>query len=80
MSSASWALAAAPAWWIVLAGAGTITGVGSGCLDLGVNQLFAYSFGVRAGTMPQTVLNGVFGIGAVAGPLIVAAIATGGIG
>ena len=71
-------LAAAPAWWIVLAGAG-ITGVGFGFLDLGVNQLFAYSFGVRAGTM-LNVLNGAFGIGAVAGPLIVAAIATGGIG
>jgi FHS family glucose/mannose:H+ symporter-like MFS transporter len=71
-------LATAPTWWIVLAGA-AITGVGFGCLDLGVNQLFAYSFGVRAGTM-LNVLNGVFGIGAVAGPLIVAAVAPGGIG
>jgi MFS transporter, FHS family, glucose/mannose:H+ symporter len=71
-------LATAPAWWAVLVGAG-ITGVGFGCLDLGVNQLFAYSFGVRAGTM-LNVLNGVFGIGAVAGPLIVSAVTPDGIG
>lgn len=71
-------LALAPAWWVVLVGA-WITGIGFGCFDLGVNQLFAYSFGVRAGTM-LNVLNGVFGIGAVAGPLIVAAVAPGGIG
>jgi MFS transporter, FHS family, glucose/mannose:H+ symporter len=71
-------LAVAPAWSIVLAGAG-IVGIGFGFLDLGVNQLFAYSFGVRAGTM-LNVLNGVFGIGAVAGPLIVAAVAPNGIG
>ncbi|HEX7473973.1 MAG TPA: MFS transporter [Candidatus Limnocylindrales bacterium] len=70
--------AAAPAWWAVLAGAG-ILGFGFGALDLGVNQLFAYSFGARAGTM-LNVLNGVYGIGAVAGPLLVATVAPGGIG
>lgn len=71
-------LAVAPAWLAVLAGAG-LTGVGFGCLDLGVNQLFAYSFGIRAGTM-LNILNGVFGIGAVAGPIIVAAVEADGIG
>ncbi len=71
-------LALAPQWWLVLVGA-AIVGIGFGFLDLGVNQLFAYSFGVRAGTM-LNILNGVFGIGAVAGPIIVAAVAPDGIG
>lgn len=71
-------LAVAPSWETVLAGAAFV-GIGFGALDLGVNQLFAYSFGIRAGTM-LNILNGVFGIGAVAAPIIVAAVAPGGIG
>lgn len=71
-------LAVAPGWEAVLAGAWFV-GIGFGALDLGVNQLFAYSFGIRSGTM-LNILNGVFGIGAVAGPIIVAAVAPGGIG
>lgn len=71
-------MAVAPAWWIVLVGAG-IVGFGFGVLDLGVNQLFAYSYGARSGTM-LNVLNGAYGIGAVAGPLAIAAASSGGIG
>ena len=69
--------AVAPAWWAVLLGAATI-GLGFGGLDLGINQLFAYSFGARAGTM-LNVLNGTYGIGAVAGPLLIAAASAGGV-
>ena len=69
-------LALAPSWETVLAGAGFV-GIGFRALDLGVNQLFAYSFGIRAGTM-LNILNGVFGIGAVAAPIIVAAVAPAG--
>jgi fucose permease len=63
-------MAVAPAWWVVVLGAGVV-GFGFGALDLGINQLFAYSFGARAGTL-LNVLNGVYGIGAVAGPLLIA--------
>lgn len=63
-------MALAPAWWVVVLGAGVV-GFGFGALDLGINQLFAYSFGARASTL-LNVLNGVYGIGAVAGPLLIA--------
>lgn len=62
-------MALAPAWWVVVLGAGLV-GFGFGALDLGINQLFAYSFGARASTL-LNVLNGVYGIGAVAGPLLI---------
>src|SRR3977135_3463985 len=70
--------AAAPDFRMVLVGAG-IVGLGFGMLDLGVNQLFAYAFGARAGTL-LNVLNGVYGIGAVAGPLVIAVALSGGVG
>ncbi len=66
-------LAAAPRWWVVLAGAAA-AGFGSGILDFGLNRLFAQNFGARKGAM-LNVLNALYGVGAVAGPLIVAATA-----
>jgi fucose permease len=66
-------VAVAPAWWMVLAGAAS-GGFGVGVIDFGLNSLFALNFGARKGAM-LNVLNALFGVGSVAGPLIVAALA-----
>jgi MFS transporter, FHS family, glucose/mannose:H+ symporter len=62
-------VAAAPSWPVLLA-AVLVVGVGFGGLDLGLNQLLTHS-----GRSPArlNLLNAQFGIGAVAGPLLVAA-------
>jgi MFS transporter, FHS family, glucose/mannose:H+ symporter len=62
-------VAAAPSWAVLLA-AVFVVGVGFGGLDLGLNQLLTHS-----GRSPArlNLLNAQFGIGAVAGPLLVAA-------
>jgi MFS transporter, FHS family, glucose/mannose:H+ symporter len=65
--------AVAPVWAAVIASA-AIVGLGFGMLDLGLNQLFAHGFGSRSGAM-LNVINGAYGVGAVAGPLLVASIA-----
>ena len=66
-------VAVAPAWWMVLAGAAS-GGFGVGVIDFGLNTLFALNFGAHKGAMLNT-LNALFGVGAVAGPLIVAVLA-----
>jgi fucose permease len=66
-------VAVAPVWWMVLAGAAS-GGFGVGVIDFGLNTLFALNFGAHKGAM-LNVLNALFGVGSVAGPLIVAALA-----
>lgn len=64
------ALALAPSWPLALAAA-ALLGIGFGVLDVGVNLLFARSFG--AGAAPAlNLLNALFGVGAVLGPVLVA--------
>jgi FHS family glucose/mannose:H+ symporter-like MFS transporter len=62
-------VAVAPSWPAFLAGAFVI-GFGFGALDIGLNQLVAHSEGARRSGV-LNALNGVFGIGAVAGPILV---------
>ena len=69
----SLAFAVAPVWAAVIASA-AVVGFGFGMLDLGLNQLFAHGFGRRSSSM-LNVINGAFGVGAVAGPLLVASVA-----
>jgi len=52
-------LAAASAWWQVLAGA-AIAGAGSGILDFGLNRVFTLAFSARRGAM-LNVLNALYG-------------------
>jgi MFS transporter, FHS family, glucose/mannose:H+ symporter len=65
------AIAFAPAWPVVLAGAVGL-GVGFGMIVVEINVLLAEGFGERAAAM-LNLLGATFGIGAVAGPLILAA-------
>lgn len=62
----------APLWPLALLGALTV-GLGYGALTAGLNGLFARSFGERGAAM-LSVLNALFGMGAVAGPLLVGAL------
>jgi FHS family glucose/mannose:H+ symporter-like MFS transporter len=48
-----------------------VIGLGFGALDIGLNQLVAHSEGARR-TAVLNVLNGAYGIGAIAGPILVA--------
>ncbi|WP_063785002.1 sugar MFS transporter [Streptomyces sp. TP-A0356] len=61
--------AVAPNWPLALAGTFVI-GLGFGGVDYGLNQLFAGAFGRRSTAM-LNVLNGHFGVGAIAGPALV---------
>jgi fucose permease len=70
--------AVAPSWPVVLA-ASLVIGLGFGGLDLGVNQLFAHDTGPQGGSM-LNVLNAFFGVGAIAGPVVVAATPPGQVG
>lgn len=56
--------------WSAFLGAVLVIGVGFGALDIGCNQLVAHSAG-GGRTAVLNVLNGAFGFGAVAGPLLV---------
>ncbi|WP_327418685.1 MFS transporter [Streptomyces sp. NBC_01233] len=58
-----------PNWALALAGTSVI-GLGFGGIDYGLNQLFAVGFGHRSTAM-LNLLNGHFGIGAIAGPALV---------
>lgn len=62
-------VAIAPSWPAFLGGV-LVIGVGFGALDIGCNQLVAHSEGSRR-TAVLNALNGAFGIGAVAGPILV---------
>jgi FHS family glucose/mannose:H+ symporter-like MFS transporter len=67
------AVAVVSRWWLVLAGV-AVAGFGFGILDFSLNRLFADAFGKGRGAM-LNVLNAMFGVGAVVGPLLVAALA-----
>ncbi|MFE8944788.1 MFS transporter [Streptomyces sp. NPDC007856] len=61
--------ATAPDWPLALVGTFVI-GLGFGGVDYGLNQLFAAAFGRRSTAM-LNLLNGHFGVGAIAGPALV---------
>ncbi|MEU0009016.1 MFS transporter [Streptomyces sp. NPDC006314] len=63
------AFAFSPNWTLALAGS-FITGLGFGGVDYGLNQLFAVGFGRRSTAM-LNLLNGHFGVGAIAGPALI---------
>ncbi|MFE6838556.1 MFS transporter [Streptomyces sp. NPDC057705] len=61
--------ASSPSWALALTGTFVI-GLGFGGVDYGLNQLFAVGFGHRSTAM-LNLLNGHFGIGAIAGPALI---------
>ncbi|MFF8268307.1 MFS transporter [Streptomyces sp. NPDC016562] len=63
------AFAFSPDWTLALAGTFVI-GLGFGGIDYGLNQLFAVGFGRRSTAM-LNLLNGHFGVGAIAGPALI---------
>jgi fucose permease len=63
-------IALAPSWALTLA-ATFIAGLGFGGIIMGLNTLFAGSFGTR-GAAALNLLNAMFGLGAVTGPLVIA--------
>jgi MFS transporter, FHS family, glucose/mannose:H+ symporter len=63
-------VASAPAWWVALTAA-TLGGMGYGLFVVLLNLAFARVYG-RAATSALNVLNGTFGVGAVAGPALFA--------
>ena len=65
-------VALASSWPAFLAGV-LVIGLGFGALDIGCNQLVAHSEGERR-TASLNALNGTFGIGAVAGPILVSTV------
>lgn len=66
-------VAVAPAWWVVMASA-VVAGFGFGLVDVGFNLLAARAFAPRSAPA-LNFLNAAFGVGAVIGPLVVAAAA-----
>ncbi|MFE2293864.1 MFS transporter [Streptomyces sp. NPDC059452] len=58
-----------PSWILALTGTFVI-GLGFGGIDYGLNQLFAIGFGRRSTAM-LNLLNGHFGVGAIAGPALI---------
>lgn len=69
MAAGAAAFASSPNWTLALAGTFVI-GLGFGGIDYGLNQLFAVGFGRRSTAM-LNLLNGHFGIGAIAGPALI---------
>lgn len=68
-------IGAAPVWPVALGGA-AVEGMGWGGLVIALNALFSSGFGAGSATM-LTLLNAVYGIGAILGPAGVALFATG---
>ena len=68
-------VAVAPSWIALLAGVFVI-GVGYGSLDIGLNQLVAHSHGPRRSAL-LNALNGTYGVGAVAGPILISTFGAG---
>jgi fucose permease len=64
--------ALAPGWPAGLAAA-LLAGLGFGGIDYGLNQLFAVGFGRRSAAM-LNILNAHFGVGAILGPALIAAV------
>jgi FHS family glucose/mannose:H+ symporter-like MFS transporter len=71
MASGGVGIAVAPGWPFALLAA-AVAGLGFGGIDYGLNDLFARSF-ARRGPAMLNILNAHFGIGAIAGPFVVAA-------
>ncbi|MEU6892327.1 MFS transporter [Streptomyces sp. NPDC046557] len=69
MAAGAAAFAFSPNWILALVGTFVI-GLGFGGIDYGLNQLFAVGFGRRSTAM-LNLLNGHFGIGAIAGPALI---------
>ncbi|MDC0772326.1 MFS transporter [Streptomyces sp. HD] len=69
MALGSVIFATAPNWPLALVGTFVI-GLGFGGVDYGLNHLFAVAFGRRSTAM-LNLLNGHFGVGAIAGPALV---------
>lgn len=66
-------VALSPFWWVALLSA-LVGGLGFGLLDVTVNLLVSRSFG-RASTGALNLLNAVFGLGAVVGPVLIGVMA-----
>lgn len=64
-------LGLAPSWPLMLASA-FVLGIGYGAATVGLNALFAGAFGARSAAM-LNLLNALFGVGSILGPLIVGA-------
>ncbi|MFJ3722822.1 MFS transporter [Streptomyces sp. NPDC090045] len=69
MAAGAAVFAFSPSWALALAGTFVI-GLGFGGIDYGLNRLFAIGFGHRSTAM-LNLLNGHFGIGAIAGPALI---------
>ncbi|MEU3059697.1 MFS transporter [Streptomyces subrutilus] len=69
MAAGAAVFAFSPTWILALAGTFVI-GLGFGGIDYGLNQLFAIGFGRRSTAM-LNLLNGHFGVGAIAGPALI---------
>ncbi|MEU9001556.1 MFS transporter [Streptomyces sp. NPDC048551] len=69
MAAGAAVFASSPNWALALAGTFVI-GLGFGGIDYGLNQLFAVGFGRRSTAM-LNLLNGHFGVGAIAGPALI---------
>ncbi|MEU4730119.1 MFS transporter [Streptomyces sp. NPDC023588] len=69
MAAGAAVFAFSPDWALALAGTFVI-GLGFGGIDYGLNQLFAVGFGRRSTAM-LNLLNGHFGVGAIAGPALI---------
>ncbi|WP_369780137.1 sugar MFS transporter [Streptomyces sp. R33] len=69
MAAGAAVFAFSPNWALALAGTFVI-GLGFGGIDYGLNQLFAVGFGRRSTAM-LNLLNGHFGVGAIAGPALI---------
>ncbi|HCA88336.1 MAG TPA: MFS transporter [Streptomyces sp.] len=69
MAAGAAGFAFSPNWGLALSGTFVI-GLGFGGIDYGLNQLFAIGFGHRSTAM-LNLLNGHFGVGAIAGPALI---------
>ncbi len=73
MAAGAIGVASSPVWGIALASA-LLGGLGFGLLDVATNLLFARGFGGRA-TAALNLLNAAFGLGAMAGPVLIGLLA-----
>jgi len=69
-------LALAPSWWLLVVGS-LCVGVGYGASTTLANGVIAAAYPVRRGTFLLNLQNGLFGVGAVLGPICVAVLPDG---